>query len=74
MVLMNIIDLLLNDHVMVSPINNILITVLVLDYCLIRSGIFHSGSQCCRYPCMSLMYILILCLTMTESISQLCMD
>jgi hypothetical protein len=40
---MNIINLLLNEHEMVSSINNVLITVLGFDYCLIRNGLFYSG-------------------------------
>jgi uncharacterized protein YrrD len=32
MVLMNIINSIFNEHVMVSPIDNVLITVLVFDY------------------------------------------
>jgi hypothetical protein len=39
---------------MVSPRNNVLIIVLVFDYSLIRAGLFYSGSQCCHYPCRSL--------------------
>jgi hypothetical protein len=57
--LMNIINLLLNEHVMVFPINNMLITVLLFDYCLIRTWPFRSGSQCSHYPCRSLMYNLL---------------
>jgi hypothetical protein len=71
---MNIINLLFNEHRMVSPIDNLLITVLVFDYCLIRSGLSYSGSQCPHYPCRPLMYIFILCLTITDSISKFCMD
>jgi hypothetical protein len=52
--LMNIINLLLNEHGMVSPINNVLIIALVFDYCLIRTGLFYGGSQCSHYPCRSL--------------------
>jgi hypothetical protein len=72
-VLMNIINLLLNEHVRVCPINNVLITVLVFDYCLIRTGLFYGGFQCPHYPCRCLMYIFILYLTMTGFMSQLCM-
>jgi hypothetical protein len=47
-------NLLLNEHVMVSPINNVLIIVFMFDYCLIGTGLFYSGSQCSHYPCRSL--------------------
>jgi hypothetical protein len=73
-VLMNIINLLLNEHVMVSPINNVLITILEFYFCLIRTGLFYCGSQCSHDPCKSLMYTFTLCLTMADSISNLCMD
>jgi hypothetical protein len=53
-VLMIIINLLLSEHVMVSPTDNVLIIVLVFYYCLIRVGLFYSGSQCSHYLCRSL--------------------